>query len=203
MKRNEDPEPLKYYPKERIIDHEHSFYDEISKTLLKNRVVLLAGEIDLEIATDTTRELMYVSLTNGCSLPITVVLNSVGGEVYAGLLIYNTINDIKRKGVTINVEVRGLAASMGCIILQAGSKRLASKATRFLIHEVATWEWGKVSEMEDKVTEIRQVNNLLRDIIAERSGKPKEEIDRLWTKKDVWYSAQEAKEFGLIDEITD
>jgi ATP-dependent Clp protease protease subunit len=145
---------------------------------------------------------MYVGLKT--SRPIQVILNSVGGEVYAGLLIYNTINDlVKRKGVQVNVEVRGLAASMGAIILQAGSRRLSSKATRFLIHEVATWDWGKVSEMEDKVREVRNVNNLLRDIISEKSGKSKDEIDKLWTKNDVWYSAKEALEFGLIDEIVD
>ena len=82
-------------------------------------------------------------------------------------------------------------------------RRISSRATRFLIHEVATWDWGKVSEMEDKVTEIRKVNNLLRDIISERSGRKKEEIDVLWTKKDVWYSCKEALDFGLIDEIVD
>jgi ATP-dependent Clp protease protease subunit len=181
-----------------------SFSDEISKTLLLNRIVILTGEIDLDIALEATRELTYVALKNKSNKPIQVVLNSVGGEVYAGLLVYNTINDlVKRQGIQVNVEVRGLAASMGCIILQAGTKRISAKATRFLIHEVAAWDWGKVSEMEDKVTEIRQVNNLLRDIISERSGKPTKEIDHLWTKKDVWYSAKEALEFGLIDEIVD
>jgi len=151
------------------------------------------------MAKDVVKELLYVSLKN--TEPIKVILNSVGGEVYAGLLIYNTIKDLVKQGINVEVEARGLAASMGCIILQSGSKRTASKNTRFLIHEVATWDWGKVTEMEEKVIEVRKVNNMLRDIISERSGHPKEEIDKLWTKKDVWYSADEAKEFGLIDEV--
>jgi len=201
MIKSQEPELIKYTSKERCLEPE-SFYDEISKTLLNNSVVLLAGEIDLETATDIARELMYVSFVGWINrLPITVVLNSVGGEVYAGLLIYETINDLKRKGFIVNVEVRGLAASMGCIILQAGTRRISSGATRFLIHEVESWDWGKVSEMEDRVSETRKVNNMLRDIIAKRSLRSPEEIDKLWTKRDVWYSAQEALEFGLIDSI--
>lgn len=185
-------------PKE-VEKHYEKFDDDLRRLLLDKRVVILTGEINLSLAKDVTKELLYASLKS--REPIKVILNSVGGEVYAGLLIFNTIRDLVKSGMSIEIEARGLAASMGCIILQAGSKRTASKATRFLIHEVSTWDWGKVSEMEEKVEEIRKVNNLLRDIIAERSGHPKEEIDKLWTKKDVWYSASEAKEFGLIDEI--
>lgn len=173
--------------------------DVIRKGLLDNRKILLTGEIGLSLAKDITRELLYVALKS--QEPIHVILNSVGGEVYAGLLIFNTIRDLVSQGIDITVEARGLAASMGAIILQAGSKRIARKATRFLIHEVSAWSWGKVSEMEERVEEIRKVNNLMRDIIAERSGKSKEEIDKLWTKKEVWYSAEEAKDFGLIDEV--
>jgi ATP-dependent Clp protease protease subunit len=175
------------------------FDDVIRKRLLESRIVILTGEIGLSMAKDFTKELLYASLLS--TEPIKVVLNSVGGEVYAGLLIFNTIRDLVRQGIRIEVEARGLAASMGCIILQAGAGRTASKAPRFLIHEVSTWDWGKVSEMEEKIVEVRNVNNMLRDIIAQRSGHPKEEIDKLWTKKDVWYSAEEAKEFGLIDEV--
>jgi len=202
----ENPEPaptiIRRIPRKYINDISgFDFSDEISKTLLQNRIVLLAGEIDVAEAIDTTRELMYVALINNSKAPITVVLNSVGGGVYEGLLIYNTIKDLTRKDVVVNVEVRGLAASMACIILQAGTHRVSTKATRFLIHEVASGEYGKVSEMEEGVEEIRKVNNLLRDILSERSGKPKEVIDKLWSKKDVWYSAEEAKDFGLVDEI--
>jgi len=171
----------------------------IRERLLDKRVVILAGEIGLSMAKDVVKELLYAGLKS--TEPIKVILNSVGGEVYAGLLIYCTIRDLVNQGIKVEVEARGLAASMGCIILQAGSRKTAPKATRFLIHEVSTWDWGKVSEMEEKVQEVRKVNNMLRDIIASRSGHPKEEIDRLWTKKDVWYSADEAREFGLIDEV--
>jgi len=173
--------------------------DDIKRKLLDNRIIMFIGEVGRSSAADVTRDLIYLATIS--TEPIKVILNSVGGEVYAGLLIYNTIKSLVRQGIEITVEARGLAASMACIILQAGSKRIAPKDTRFLIHEVSTWDWGKVSEMEEKVQEVRKVNNMLRDIIAERSGHPREEIDKLWTKKDVWYSAQEAKDFGLIDEV--
>jgi len=188
-------EPVKESTKET----ERTLDDEIRKQILEKRLILLTGEIGLSMAKDIIKELLYVALKS--REPIKVILNSVGGEVYAGLLIYNTIEDLVRQGLQITTEARGLAASMACIILQAGSKRIGTKNTRFLIHEVTSWDWGKVTEMEEKVEEVRKVNNMLRDIIASRSGKSKEEIDKLWTKKDVWYSAEEAKDFGLIDEV--
>jgi len=180
-------------------DSERTLDDEIRKQILEKRLILLTGEVGLSMAKDVVKELLYVALKS--REPLKVILNSVGGEVYAGLLIYNTIEDLVRQGLEIIVEARGLAASMACIILQAGSRRIGTRTTRFLIHEVSSWDWGKVTEMEEKVQEVRKVNDMLRDIIASRSGKSKEEIDQLWTKKDVWYSAEEAKDFGLIDEV--
>ena len=92
---------------------------------------------------------------------------------------------------------------MGCIILQAGSERLATPHTRFLIHEVSSMTWGKTSEIEEEAEEIRKVNNLMRKILADRTGKSAEEIEKLWHKKDVWLSVNEAEEFGLIDGIVE
>jgi ATP-dependent Clp protease protease subunit len=185
-------ERLKYF---------YDLEDEVRRLLLEKRVVMVVDEICIELAEGIARELMYVSLIS--KDPIKVILNSVGGEVYAGLLVYNTIRDIVRQGIDVTVEVRGLAASMGCIILQSGSKRTSARATRFLIHEVASFDYGKVSEMEEQVEELRKVNNLLRDILAEKTGRQKEEIDKVWAKKDVWHSSEEALKFGLIDEIVD
>jgi len=173
--------------------------DDIKRRLLDKRIVMFVGEVGRALAADVTRDLLYLATKS--KKPIRVILNSIGGEVYAGLLIYNTIKSIVNQGTEVTVEARGLAASMATIILQAGSKRVAPRYTRFLIHEVSGWTWGKVSEVEEAAEEFRKVNNMLRNIIAERSGRDPKEIDKLWTKKEVWYSAEEAKEFGLIDEI--
>ena len=90
---------------------------------------------------------------------------------------------------------------MAPIILQAGSKRVASKYTRFLLHEIMTMTIGRTSEQEEQVIELRKLNSMLRDILVERTGKPAEAIDKAWKKTERWLSAEEALEFGLIDEV--
>jgi len=167
--------------------------------LLKNRMVFITGEIDFIHVDTTVLDLTYLSFKSKDS--IKVVINSVGGSVYAGLYVYNTIRDIVNQGIEVEVEARGEAASMGAIIVQAGSKRTASAVTRFLIHECSSITWGKTTEAEEKIEELRKVNNELRDILVRRTGHTKKEIDKLWAKKEVWFSAKEALEFGLIDEI--
>jgi len=173
--------------------------DKIDEALLENRIVVLNGELKEIMVDRVCRRLIFLGTkTKG---KIKLILNSVGGEVYLGLLIYNTIEALKKKGIKIEIVTRGLAASMGCIILQAGTKRKASKHTRFLIHEISTFTFGKSSEVKEAAEETVKLNNMLREIFAERTGKTEEEIEKLWHKRDVWMSAKEALEFGLIDEI--
>lgn len=173
--------------------------DLIHKNLLDNRQLVLSYEITLSSAHSFVEALLY--LANKSKEPIKIVLNSVGGEVYAGLLVFDTIIDLIGQGIEVEVEARGLAASMGCIILQAGSRRTASKYTRFLIHEVSSFAGGTATEVEEKAGELRKVNNMLRDILAVSTGHPKKEIDKLWTKTDVWMSSDEALRWRLIDEV--
>lgn len=173
--------------------------DEILHCILKTRTIILTGEIDIDLIEGKVQELLYLQAKG--NEPIRLILNSVGGEVYAGLLLYNTVKDLVRGGIDVIIEANGLAASMGCIILQAGSRRKAHWGTRILAHEISSWTWGKVSEMEDQVEEIRKVNSLLRDIIATRTGRDRGEIDKMWSKKDLWFSADEALDFNLIDEV--
>lgn len=174
--------------------------DKLDESLLSSRIVLINGEIKEIMVEKVCRKLIYLGTTDSRAT-VKVILNSVGGEVYLGLLIFNTILDLKKKGIKVVVETRGLAASMGCIILQAGSERRASKYTRFLIHEISTFTFGKSSEVKEAAEETEKLNNLLREILAEKTGKSQEEIEKLWHKRDVWMSAQEAKDFGLIDKI--
>jgi len=175
--------------------------DLISAQLLKSRLIILNEEIDEENAKNVVRQLIYLACLS--NEPIKIILNSVGGEVYKGLLIYNTIKDLVQKGIEVTIEVRGLGASMACVIVQAATKRLASRRTRFLIHEVSSIAWGRTSEVQEQADELRKVNDLCKDILAERSKKTAEEIEKIWHKKDVWMSAEETLEFGLIDEIVD
>jgi len=173
--------------------------DKIEEQLLEKRIIVINGELREAMVDKVCKRLIHLGTLN--KKKVKIILNSVGGEVYLGLLIYNTIVDLKRSKIPIEIETRGLAASMGCIILQAGSKRLASKYTRFLIHEISTFTFGKTSEVKEAAEETIKLNNMLREILAERSGKTPEEIEELWHKRDVWMSAKEALAFGLIDKI--
>jgi len=169
--------------------------------LLKERTVVLAGDVELAQMKATTKLLLYLGAQN--KDPIRVILNSPGGEVYVGLLLFVTLKELVRRKIEVIVEVRGLAASTGAIILQAGSKRVASRYSRFLIHEVSSISWGKASEQEEQVKELLKVNDMLAGILAERTGKSMEEIEKIWKKTDYWMSAQEALKFGLVDEVVD
>lgn len=174
--------------------------DKIEEELLKKGIIVLNGELKEEIVDKVCKRLLYLG-TEKKVKEIKVILNSVGGEVFLGLLIYNTILDLTKAGKKVIIETRGLAASMGCIILQAGSERRASKYTRFLIHEISTFTFGKSSEVKEQAEETIKLNNMLREILASRTGKKAEEIEKLWHKRDVWMSSKEAKEFGLVDLI--
>lgn len=174
--------------------------DKIDEALLAEKIIVLNGELKEAMVDRVCRRLIYLG-TLKTRKPIKIILNSIGGEVYLGLLIFNTIRDLTKQGLKVIIETRGLAASMGCIILQAGTKRIASKYTRFLIHEISTYTFGKSSEVKEQAEETIKTNNMLREILAERTGKTQEQIEDLWHKKDVYMSSKEALEFGLVDEV--
>lgn len=164
--------------------------DVMRKSILESGRVLLAGEIDYDVAELATTEILYAGLVQknlNQDHKLHVILNSVGGDVYAGLLIYNTILEVATWGVSTVVEARGLAASMGTIILQAGQKRIAPVSTRILIHEVAEMPADNfgVTKWEDEAGELRAVNDMLVDILARRTGKKKATINKLISRKDV------------------
>lgn len=180
---------------------EPDYWDAIDKKLAERRIIMLHGEVEEGMSGDTARELMYLSAISRD--PIHVILNSVGGDVFDGLLLFDTIRLLVNEGVEVTVEARGLAASMATIILQAATsgKRVASKYTRILIHEVSSMSAGRTSEQEDQVKELKKLNDMLRDILAERTGKPAAEIERLWHKTDYWMSTAEALEQKFIDQV--
>lgn len=115
--------------------------DALSRIITDSRIVLFNDEVSPMFVKAAVRHLLYLAAKS--KEPITVIINSPGGEVYAGLLLFDTIRSLNSQGIPVDVEVRGLAASMGAILLQAGRKRLCTKYTRFLIHEVSSVSWGK------------------------------------------------------------
>lgn len=130
---------------------------------------------------------------------IQIYLNTPGGSVYAGLGIYDTMQYIKPDVSTI---CTGMAASMGAVLLCAGAKgkRTALKHSRILIHQPMGGAQGQASDIEITAREIQKLKKELYDIIAQHSGQP---YKRIWkdSDRDYWMTSEEAREYGMIDEI--
>lgn len=167
--------------------------------LLKKNTLVLGGELEQDNCILIAKKLLYLELQG--IKEIKIVLNSVGGEVFHGLLVYNTLEDLKKKGINIIVEARGICASMAAIIIQGASVRKTSKHTRFLLHEVETYVFGKVSQVHEQSIELDKVNSMLAEILVGRSKLTMKELKKKTKKKDWWLSAEEALELGLVDEI--
>jgi ATP-dependent Clp endopeptidase proteolytic subunit ClpP len=133
--------------------------------------------------------------------PLTITVNSPGGSVIAGLAMYDHIRDLSARGHHVTVKVRGMAASMGGILLQAGDTRIVGPEAMVLIHEVASGASGKVSEMEDELKFSRQLWTRLAHILAKRSTMTAEQVMEKAHKLDWWLDAQETVALGFADKI--
>jgi len=140
--------------------------------------------------------------------PITLIVNTPGGNVFAGLALYDAIKYI-RKGdedaglppIVINTVARGMAASMGGIIFQAGAERRIEENAFILIHEISDITAGTTSELEDEVKFTKRVQKRLINILAERSTLDTTTIDKKWKRKDWWLDSSEAVELGFADVV--
>jgi len=173
--------------------------DTIELELLKNKTVVLHGELNEELCNKICKRLLYLHFKK--AKEIHVILNSVGGEVYHALLIFNTLEDLKKKGMTIRVEARGLCASMGVWILMGASERISTKYTRFLLHETSSFTYGKVSEMKEGVEELERLNRMLDEIVTSRTNITSAKLEKKTKKREWWLSAEEALKYGIIQRI--
>lgn len=133
--------------------------------------------------------------------PIRIVINSPGGDVIEGLALYDTIQDLKAAGNDVTVKTIGMAASMGGILLQAGTHRVASPNAQMLIHEISSMAFGKFSEIQDEVAFSKRLQERLLTILSERSTLSAAQIKTRWTRKDWWLDADRMLYFGFIDAI--
>jgi ATP-dependent Clp protease protease subunit len=177
-----------------------SLEDEIERTLLLNRRLFFSAEVDQESATDAIRKLWYLEFS-APGKPIQLIINSPGGSVDAGFAVWDQINMISSPVTTI---VTGLAASMGSILSLCGGKgkRLATPNARILIHQPSIHGGvrGQASDLEIHAREILKMRSRIIDLYVEATGKDRETIAAA-IERDTWLSADEAKEFGLIDKI--
>lgn len=170
---------------------------DIFSRLMKNRIIFLGDSIDSSVANIVTSQLLYMEAIG--SEPITMYINSPGGSIPDGLAIYDIMQSIRPVVRTIGV---GTAASMASILLCAGSKgeRKVLPNTRVLIHQPSGGTWGTADDMTIDVTEINKDKELLYNILAFHTGQPVEKIIND-SKRDFWMNAQEAKDYGVVDEI--
>lgn len=170
----------------------------IYERLFRERIIFLSEEVDDGIANAIVAYLLYLD-SDDQTKPIYLYINSPGGSVTAGMAIFDTMQHIKSEVVTICV---GLAASMGAFLLAAGSKgkRLALPHARIMIHQPLGGSRGQATDIEIEAKEIIRIRHQLNEILAERAGQPLEKIEKD-TDRDYFMSAQEAKEYGLIDQV--
>ncbi|MER2110728.1 MAG: ATP-dependent Clp endopeptidase proteolytic subunit ClpP [Desemzia incerta] len=172
-------------------------YDIYSR-LLKDRIIMLSGPIDDNVANSVIAQLLFLDAQDP-EKDIYIYINSPGGSVTAGFAIYDTMNFIKADVQTIAM---GMAASMGSFLLAAGAKgkRFALPNAEIMIHQPLGGAQGQATEIEIAARHILKTRERLNKILSNRTGQPIEVIERD-TDRDNYMSAQDAKEYGLIDEV--
>lgn len=133
--------------------------------------------------------------------PITVIFNSPGGSVLDGLALFDYLRQLRKLGHEVTTVALGRAASMGAVLLQAGTRRVMGENAFMLIHEVSNNSAGKMSELEDGVDFTRRLQKRLLSILSERSMLTEAQIHRRWMRKEWWLDATEAVGLGFADEI--
>lgn len=166
------------------------------------RDVYLIGDIEKDTARSAIERLR--ELANASRKPITVYVNSAGGNVTDGLAIHDVIQHLVATGIVVTIIVQGMAYSMGSVVLQAASpgKRLAYPHSWIMIHEPAKWAgWQSTTAAAQHLDRLKQMQNQIYRIMADRSGKPLRQIIRDTKRVDFYLDVWKAKEYGLIDEV--
>ena len=172
-------------------------YDLYSR-MLKDNIIFLGTPIDDTIANLICAQLIHLESENP-DKDISLYINSPGGSVSAGMAIFDTMNFIKPDVSTLCV---GMAASMGAFLLAAGAKgkRFSLPNSKVMIHQPSGGSQGQATEIEIHAREILKTREQLNNILAERTGQSLEKIQRD-TERDYFLSADEAKEYGLVDQV--
>lgn len=177
---------------------ERSF--DIYSRLLRERIIFLGSAINDKVADSVVAQLLYLEAEDP-EKDIQIYVNSPGGSVYAGMAIYDTMQQIQPDVATI---CYGIAASMGAFLLSGGAKgkRMALPSTRIMIHQPLGGAQGQAVDIEIQAKEILYIKKQLNELIAGHTGQPFDRISAD-TERDFYMSSEEAKEYGLIDQVID
>ena len=172
-------------------------YDIFSR-LLNDRIVFLGEEVNATTASLVVAQLLYLEAQDP-DKDIQLYINSPGGSVTDGMAIYDTMQYVKCDVSTICI---GMAASMAAFLLSAGAKgkRMALPNAEIMIHQPAAGTQGKVTDMAIDVERFLRIKKHMNQILADNTGRTVEEIQRD-TERDHWFTADEAKEYGLVDQV--
>jgi len=172
-------------------------YDIYSR-LLKDRIIFLAGPVSDALANSVIAQMLFLA-SKDPSKDIQLYINTPGGSVTAGMAIYDTMQYVKPDISTVCI---GLAASMGATLLAAGKKgkRFALPNSQVLLHQVAGGVTGQAIEIEITAKQIIRIKEKLNKILAKHTGQPLGKIEKD-TDRDFYLSADEAKEYGLVDQV--
>lgn len=175
---------------------ERSF--DIYSRLLRERIIFLGTPVDDQVADSIVAQLLFLDAEDP-EKDIQLYINSPGGSVYAGLAIYDTMQQIRPDVVTICF---GIAASMGAFLLAGGckGKRMALPSSRIMIHQPLGGAQGQAVEIEIQAREILYIKDRLNTMLQEHTGQPMEKLQED-TERDFFMSAAEAKDYGLIDQV--
>ena len=167
--------------------------------LLRRRVIMLSGAIDADKANDVMARLLYLEHEDP-SEPIELRINSPGGEVLSGLAIVDTIAQLR---CPVATTCAGMAASIASVVLACGTRgrRRATANARVLIHQPWAGQFqGQATDLERAAEEILRQRARIDELLAEATGQPVDRIHRD-TERDTWFSAAEARDYGLVDEV--
>ncbi|MCU0527242.1 MAG: ATP-dependent Clp endopeptidase proteolytic subunit ClpP [Elainella sp. Prado103] len=173
---------------------------DIYSRLLRERIIFLSEAVDSDMANRIVAQMLFLEAEDP-EKDIYLYINSPGGSVTAGLGIYDTMNHIRPDVCTI---CYGLAASMGAFLLSAGAKgkRMSLPHSRIMIHQPSGGARGQATDIEIQAKEILYLKRQLNESLARHTNQPLERIERD-TERDFFMSAEEAKEYGLIDSVID
>ena len=171
---------------------------DVFSRLMMDRIIFLGTQVDDNIANIITAQLLFLESVDA-EKDVLLYVNSPGGSVYAGLGIYDTMQYVRPDVATI---CTGLAASMGAVLLAGGAegKRAALPHSRIMIHQPMGGAEGQASDIEITAKQILILKQELLQILADHSGKTVKEIEK-HADRDYWLKAEQAKEYGLIDEV--
>jgi Protease subunit of ATP-dependent Clp proteases len=171
---------------------------DVFSRLMMDRIIFLGTQVDDYTANVIQAQLLYLDSAD-TGKDISIYINSPGGSVYAGYGVYDTMQFI---GSDVSTICTGMAASFAAVLLVAGTtgKRFALKHSRIMIHQPLGGVQGQASDIEITAREILKIKKELYTIISEHSGKPIEEVERD-SDRDFWMTSEEAKNYGMIDEV--